>query len=153
MEASTKMLKPEIINTHAESVLDLLIAQCADLEALLVLARRETQAAEALDFEEVLRIVEDRATLGERLEVYHRQAAEMRRRLGEYDPVLRSEAARRAATLATAILAEDARTKPLMLASRDEAAREYQRLGQSQRCVNAYLREGSHATMAWDQRI
>lgn len=148
------MLKPGTIDAHAESILDLLIAQCADLEALLTLARRERRAVEARDFEETLRIVADRATLGERLEIYHRQIAEMRLRLGESaESALQSDEGRRAATLAAAILAEDACSKPPLMLARDDAAREHQLLGRSQRCVNAYLNEGSHAAMAWDQRV
>ena len=138
---------------QADSVLDLLIAQCADLEALLVLARREAQAAENRNFDEVLRVAEERATLGERLEVYHRQIAEMRQRLGELaEPALRTDTAKRTTALATQILAEDARTYPLLLAARSELLHEQQQLDRSQRAVNAYLQDGPRLSIACDRR-
>ena len=147
------MSQTEPIELHADSVLDLLIAQCADLEALLALARREAYAAEAKDFDEILRVVEERATLGERLEVYHRQIAEMRLKLGEAaEPALRTSVAKRVTMLATEILAEDAQTRPLLLAARNEVAGKQQRLDRSQRCVNAYLRDSYHA-VACDQHL
>src|SRR2546428_1987470 len=99
------MTRTHSIEVKADSLLDLLIGQCADLEALLRLARREEEAVKARNFDELLRVTEERATLGERLEVYHRQIAEMRLRLGEAAaPVLRSEAASRATLLVTGIL-------------------------------------------------
>jgi hypothetical protein len=138
---------------HADSVLDLLIAQCADLEALLTLARREAQAAEARNFDEILRVAEERATLGERLEVYHRQIAEMRLRLGAVvEPMMRSETAKHTAALATEILAEDARTYPLLLAARNELVQEQQQLDRSNRAVNAYLQDGRALSVAYDRR-
>ena len=148
------MLKAESIDLHADSVLDLLIAQCTDLEALLMLARREAQIAEANNFDDILRVVDERATLGERLEVYHRQIAEMRLKLGEAaEPVIETEVARRSAALVSEILAEDARTHQLLLAARSELGREQQRLNLSQRCLNAYLRGGVNAAVAYDHHL
>ncbi|MEJ7713932.1 MAG: hypothetical protein WKF84_29825 [Pyrinomonadaceae bacterium] len=48
-------------------MISLLTAQCADLEALLSLARQETAAAVKNDFAEVMCLVEERAALGSRL--------------------------------------------------------------------------------------
>jgi hypothetical protein len=135
------------------SLMELLIAQCADLEALLALARRETDAAERGDFDELMRVVEARATLGERLEVYHRQIAELRQRLGAAgEAALRSAAAAQATTLATEILALDARTRPLLLSTRNQLSEECLRLDQTRRGANAYLREGHRPPIAYDQR-
>ncbi len=150
------------IQQHAVSVLDLLIAQCSDLEALLALARQEEQAANARNFDEVLRIVNERASLGERLEVYHRQIADLRAKLGsaEARPCTAAPQAGPTQTallgqtvvLVSAIRAADARTQPLLLAARNELSAEQRRLEHVQRGVNAYLREGRLA-IACDQHV
>lgn len=147
-------MQTEWIDQQAETVLDLLIGQCADLESLLALAREEARAAEVRDFDEVLRIVSERATLGERLEVYHRQIAELRQRLGEAaEPAFRSETADRIARVATEILSEDARTKPLLLAARNDLSLQQQQLDRSQKGVTAYLKDQRRISVACDQRI
>jgi phosphoenolpyruvate carboxylase len=140
------------IESQADTLLDLLIGQCDDLEKLLALSRRETEAAERRDFEEVLRVVAERATLGERLEVYHRQIAELRARLGERaEPVMRGQAVTRAVDLAHSVLAQDQVTRPLLLAAREEAMSGQRQLAHSRRGVSAYLQEGPHAPLACDQ--
>ena len=147
------MLTSEPIHHQADSVLDLLIAQCADLEALLGLARREEEAAAAQNFDEILRVVAERATLGERLEVYHRQIAELRQQLGAAaEVVLQSEITRQTVALVAEIQTTDARTRPLLLAARGALVSEQQRLTQAQRGVTAYLRDG-HTAVACDRRI
>jgi hypothetical protein len=156
------MLTNHPINHHAVSVLDLLIAQCTDLEALLALARQEEQAATSRNFDEVLRVVNERASLGERLEVYHRQIAELRDKLGHTEIVAATTSAPAGTTQATllgqtvalvaAIRATDARTQPLLLAARNELGEEQRRLDKTQRGVNAYLRDGRMA-IACDQHV
>lgn len=153
------MLTNHPINHHAVSVLDLLIAQCADLEALLALARQEEQAATHRNFDEVLRVVNERATLGERLEVYHRQIAELRAQLGFTEPVAATPAGTtqtalvgQTVALVAAIRATDARTHPLLLAARQELSEEQRRLDKTQRGVNAYLRDG-RMSIACDQHV
>jgi hypothetical protein len=137
----------------ADSLLDLLIGQCADLEALLALAREEEAAAEARNFDEILRVTQERATIGERLETYHRQIAEMRMRLGEAaEPALRCAQATRAATLVMGILEHDGRSRPLLLAARQEIAGECLRLDQTRRGMSAYLQENSKTPVACDQQ-
>lgn len=137
---------------EADSLLDLLIGQCDDLEKLLALSRRETQAAEQRDFEEVLRVVEERATLGERLEVYHRQIAELRLRLGEQaEPIMQSQTVTRAANLAESILVQDNITRPLLMAARDEVEVQQKNLTQASRGVAAYMQEGVRSSVACDQ--
>jgi hypothetical protein len=144
------------VERQVEPLLDLLAAQCADLEALLLLARRETRAAEDLNFSEVMRVVEERATLGGRLEVYHRQIAELRTRCGDVSlaPILGGEIARQTLRLAADIQAQDARTRPLLLQAQSETRRELTQLTQNRRGVGAYLRDGATAIpVACDQRV
>lgn len=142
------------IELHADSVMDILAAQCADLETLLELARRETEAAERLDFEAVMRIVGERASLGERLEVYHRQIAEMRQRLSEpVETALRGRVAGRAVELALDIQRQDAHTRPLLMAARSETAANLSRLNKGQRNINGYLRDARSGAVACDQVI
>ncbi len=131
---------------------DLLLAQCEDLAALLALARREEEASAAKDFDEILRVVAERATLGERLEVYHRQLAELRQQLHVAESMAQSDVARQTVALVAEIQATDARTHPLLLAARGELVGEQQRLAQAQRGVCAYLQDG-HTAVACDQRI
>jgi hypothetical protein len=147
------VLTNESLNHHADSVLDLLIAQCADLEVLLALARREEQATAEKNFDEILRVVAERATLGERLEVYQRQFAELRQQLGAAaETVLQSAVTRQTLALVTEIQTTDNRTRPLLLAARSELLSEQQRLAQAQRGVNAYLRDG-YTGLACDRRV
>ena len=146
------MLHKNAIEAEADSVLDLLIAQCADLEALLQLARRETAVADSGDFEELMRVVSARAELGERLEVWHRQIAEMRERLGAAaESTLQNEAATRAASLINGILMQDEQTRPLLVVARDRAAAAAREVEQKRRGVSAYLRDGRSQAVACDQ--
>lgn len=140
------------IEPQADSLLGLLIGQCDDLEKLLALSRREAEAAGRRDFEEVLRVVGERATLGERLEVYHRQIAELRLRLGERaELVMQTHTVMRAAELAHRILAQDSLTRPLLVAARDEAAERQRHLAHARRGVSAYLQDGTATSTACDQ--
>ncbi|MDX2030126.1 MAG: hypothetical protein SF339_05630 [Blastocatellia bacterium] len=134
------------IHRHADFVLDLLIAQCEDLEGLLALARREEEAAAARNFDEILRVVDARATLGERLETYHRQIADLRRKLGDVaEPPAQSELSRRTAATIIEIQATDSRTRPLLLAARNDLVRQQQRLDRARQGVTAYLQESATA--------
>lgn len=140
------------LTTEAASLLDLLIAQCEDLEALLVLSRHEAAAVEARDFDEVLRITAERATLGERLEVYHRQVADLRHRLGTVaETVLHSPTVTRITELVHGIMAQDSYTRPLLQALRDDIDAQRQHLTRGQRGLTAYLNEGRMPAVACDQ--
>lgn len=140
------------LTTEADTLLDLLIAQCMDLEALLTLSRSEATAVQARDFDEVLRLTAERATLGERLEVYHRQIAEMRQRLGAAaETVMHSPMATRITELVNGIVAQDNYTRPLLLEVRQEIEQQTQRLTQAQRGLTAYLNEGRLPAVACDQ--
>ena len=140
------MLPPaQSIEAQSDSLIGILADQCGDLETLLALARSETRAVEARDFGEVMRVVSERAALGERLESYHRQLAELRQRLGEAcKPGLRSAAAARSVALVVEIQAQDARTRPLLLAAQCELQDESLKLDQARRGVGAYLRDPRH---------
>ena len=143
---------PKEIQT--DSVMEILAAQCADLETLLALARRETAAVEQSDFKAIMRIVGERASLGERLEVYHRQIAEMRRRMSDsVERALGSRPATRAAELAVDIQAQDTHTHRLLMAAREEAATALSRLDQGRRSITGYLRDHRPAAVACDQHI
>lgn len=146
------MLHKAKVEAQAESLLDLLIDQCADLEALLQLARRENEAVEQEDFAALLGVVSARAELSGRLEVHQRQIAEMRERLGETaEAAFQSEAARRAAGLANSIMVQDESTRPMLVAARDRAAAEARMLEQKRRGLSAYLPESRRPAIACDQ--
>ncbi|HET6976335.1 MAG TPA: hypothetical protein VFI24_08430 [Pyrinomonadaceae bacterium] len=116
---------------YAEPLMELLTAQCADLEALLLLARRENVAANEGNFEELFSIAGERASFSQRLESYHTQVSELRSRLG--DNSLNSAPAREAIRLAVEIQSQDAQTKSLLLTART-------RLNESHRNSTAYLK-------------
>jgi flagellar biosynthesis/type III secretory pathway chaperone len=142
------------IKEQPEAVLELLIAQCADLEALLELARAEQAALEQGDFEEVFRVVEERASLGERLEVYHRQIAQLRLTLGEAaEPALQSAPGAQAMRLVQEILALDAGTRPQLLAARERIIGESRELEKMRRGLSAYLPDGRRSALAYDRRV
>ncbi len=140
------------LTAEADSLLDLLLAQCADLEALLVLSRHETTAAAARDFDEIIRITAERATLGERLEVYHRQIADLRQCLGTAaETVFQSPTATRMAELVNSVQAQDQRAHSFLLVVRQELDGEQKQLNQAQRGLTAYLNEGRMPAVACDQ--
>jgi hypothetical protein len=140
------------LTTEADSLLDLLIAQCADLEALLLLARGEAAAVQARDFDEVMRLTAERATLGERLEVYHRQVADLRHRLGAAaETVMDSPTVTRITELVHGIMAQDSYTRPLLLELREDLDQQRQHLTRAQRGLTAYLNEGRMPAVACDQ--
>lgn len=140
------------LTAEADTLLDLLIAQCTDLEAILTLSRHETTAVETRNFDEIIRITTERATLGERLEVYHRQVAELRQRMGSMaEEVMQSPTVARITELVNGIKAQDNQTQPLLLAVRKEIEQERRQLDQTQRGLTAYMNEGRMPAVACDQ--
>jgi hypothetical protein len=140
------------INAHADSLIELLIAQCRDLERLLELSRREAAALEREDFSALLETVRERATLGERLEVYHRQLAELRAEMGEdFAPGLKNEWASRAIELAMKIQAQDAETRAALILMRQKTGEQLALLKQARHQVSAYLNEGRRLPIACDR--
>jgi hypothetical protein len=142
------------IEAMAEPLMDILAAQCADLEALLALSRSEAAATERKDFEEVMRVVAERASIGERLESYHRQMAEMRARMGgAADAAIGGPVASRICALIVDIQAQDAKTLPLLTAAHQEAREGIQRIDVGRRGANAYMRDARRGSIACDQRL
>jgi hypothetical protein len=137
--------KNNISHPQADSLMDLLIAQCSDLETLLGLARRENVAAQSDDFGELFAVYGERAELGDRLESYHRQVAELRDRLGHCavntDPVLSTKTVQ----LVVEIQAQDKQTTSLLIAHQALTKDELARLGYQQQNSLAYL-QGARAT-------
>jgi hypothetical protein len=125
--------------SRSDSVIELLIAQCVDLEALLVLARRENAAAKAEDFEEVFAVVTERSTLSERLEVYNRQISELRSQL---KGIQGSNLVGVATQLIVDIQAQDADTTSLLIANRTRTGEALTRLDLGHRNSLAYLQNG-----------
>jgi hypothetical protein len=137
----------------SETLLDLLIGQCTDLQSLLVLARRETDAAERDDFDQLLEVAGERASLGERLETYHRQITELRDKLGEKNGLLVDHAlVKEGVQLALNIREQDSQTTSLLLAARTRIGEAIARLGQSQRHSLAYLQNESASGLNCDRR-
>jgi hypothetical protein len=132
--------KNRISVRQTDSLMDLLIAQCSDLEGLLALARRETVAANSENFDELFVVFGERAKLGDRLENYHRQVAELRDKLGQcagtyIDPALSTKTIQ----LVVEIQAQDVKTRSLLLATQTTTSEEIARLDYSQRNSLAYL--------------
>ena len=141
------------ITAQADSLIEILTAQCSDLEELLRLARRETEAAAAKDFDAVMRLVERRAPLVERLEVYHRRIAELRVKLGGGSAdLLGLSLSDRTVRLAADISQQDARTRPLLIEAFEETALSLSRLERGRRGASAYLREDRATSVACDRR-
>jgi flagellar biosynthesis/type III secretory pathway chaperone len=141
------------IEAQADSLMDILAAQCSDLEELLALARRETTAAQERNFEKLLEVVTERATIGERLEIYHQQIAELRMRLGDLSiPALNSDVSQHTAELVASIQAQDACTLPLLINARNELSDQHQKVNQTGRGLSAYLRDGHIVPVACDMK-
>ena len=129
------------INEKSDSLIELLTAQCSDLEKLLALAREETIAAQRGNFEDVLDIVTKRAEIGSRLETFQQQLSELRTHLGESaTALLRNEITARVVEIAGLTLAQDQKTKLLLTGTRENAAAELANLERGQRGANVYMR-------------
>lgn len=147
------MFQAEKITTKSDSLIELLTAQCADLEKLLSLAREETLAAEGGNFLGILDIVSDRERIGKRLETFHRQLAELRSSLGESDETIRrSEMAKRVVEIARLTIEQDGKTRLLLNDKRKKSFDELNNLEKSSRGNNAYLREQTRG-LAYDNNF
>lgn len=136
------MFQSEEITKKSDSIIELLTAQCADLEKLLSLAREETLAAEKSDFLGILDIVSDRERIGKRLETFQRQLAELRSGLGENEEtVRRNEITKRVVEIANMTIEQDQKTKLLLTTSREKSFEELNKNERSYRGNSAYLRE------------
>jgi hypothetical protein len=135
---------------YAEPLMELLTAQCADLEALLLLARRENVAAKEGNFEDLLLIAGERVVFSERLESYHTQVSELRARLGDTS-LASSVPAREVIRLAVEIQSHDAQTKSLLLTARAQTSDALSRLNESHRNSTAYLKHPSTTGRNYNQ--
>lgn len=138
------MASQETVKTHSDSLIELLGAQCSDLEQLLALARQETLAAQEGQFLKVWDIVSERAVIGKRLETYHRQISELRGTLeAAGHSVTQYDITNRVVELANSTLLQDQKTRALLTASRTQAADGLKALNRGQAGSNAYMRENT----------
>ena len=136
------MVFTENIKKRSDSLIELLGAQCTDLEALLGLAREEAAAAENGMFLRIWEIVSERAVIAERLETYHRRIAELRTYLeSEGEPVSNYDITNRVIELANMTLAQDQKTRHLLTGLREDSRSSLQNLERSHLQSNKYLSE------------
>jgi flagellar biosynthesis/type III secretory pathway chaperone len=139
---------------QSDTVMDILAAQCGDLEALLALARQETEAVEKQDFTKLFEVVSERATLGERLEVYHRQICSLRLAMGERNlSDYPGNPASRASNLVQQILEQDACTRPLLVAAFRDTGERINDVVHKQQRSRAYVHEANTKSLAYDRRV
>jgi hypothetical protein len=129
------------ITEKSDSLIELLTAQCSDLEKLLALAREETIATQCGNFEDVFDIVTKRTEIGDRLETFQRQLSELRAHLGDSaTTILNNEITARVVEVAGLTLAQDQKTRLLLTGVRESAAAELANLERGQRGANVYMR-------------
>ena len=138
---------------NSDTLVDLLSAQCSELETLLALAREETQAAQDGKFLKVLDIVSERSRVGKRLETYHQQISELRGTLqAEGHNVSGYDITNRVMELANMTLVQDQKTRPLLAALKSEAVASLQNVETSTYRANAYLKENRKG-LAFDRSL
>lgn len=128
------------IAEKSDTIIELLAAQCSDLEKLLAIAREETRAAEAQDFERILEIVSERSQIGERLEVFQRRISDLRGFLGDSAEINRHQIANRIIEVASLTLEQDEKTRKLLTGVKEDTALELRNLETGNRNANVYLR-------------
>jgi hypothetical protein len=127
---------------NSDTLVELLAAQCTELEKLLALAREETEAAKDRNFLKVWDIVSERAAIGKRLETFQQQIGELRGALeSEGHNLSQHDITDRVIELANLTLVQDQRTRLLLAASRDEATEEMRNLETFKYRTNAYFHE------------
>ena len=137
------MNTPSNITQESDSIINLLAAQCADLEKLLLLARQETVAAELGNFGTILNITSERAEISKRLETFQQQIAELRGFLGKSVDTSNkyNETSNRVAELANQTLMQDQQTRLFLTAMCEKSSEELKKLETVNRGTNIYLRE------------
>lgn len=141
--------QPKIVE-NSDSIIELLAAQCGDLEKLLAIAREETCAAETEDFERILEIVSERAKIGERLEIFQRQISELRGFLGENAQIKRAQLVNRITEIASLTIEQDEKTRRLLKGVKEKTAEELKTLETGSKNANVYLR-GRQTGLAYNQ--
>lgn len=139
---------PKII-ANSDSIIEILAAQCADLEKLLAIAREQTHAAEAEDFDKMLEIVSERTKIGERLEVFQQKISELRMFLGENADDKRTRLTNRITEIANLTVVQDRKTKLLLEGVKEKTARELNALENNNKNANIYLR-GQQTGLAYN---
>ena len=138
MDSSNKLIK------NSDSLIELLAAQCSDLEKLLALAREETLAAQQGKFLKIWDIVAERDAIGKRLETFHRQISELRGHLeSKGESVSQYDITNRVVELANQTLVQDQATRLLLMESSEKTVGELKNLEKSHYGTNAYLRENT----------
>lgn len=136
------MISHDNLKKNSDSLIELLAAQCSDLEKLLLLAREETLAAEQGKFLKIWDIVSERAEIGKRLETFQQQIGELRGCLeSKGENISQYDVTNRVIELANKTLAQDQKTRLLLTASRTEVIDNLKNLDKSQYTTNAYLHE------------
>ena len=130
------MSRSEKIKNNSDSLIELLTAQCTDLEELLSLARQETEAAKNGNFLGILDVVSERAKIGEKLETFQRQITELRSNLEQPIPTKVSE---RVIELSNLTLYQDKATTKLLTTANEETSKELIGLEKAERTTNAYI--------------
>jgi flagellar biosynthesis/type III secretory pathway chaperone len=145
-------LTRDLIN-NSDTLVELLAAQCAELEKLLALAREETEAASDGRFLRVWDIVSERAAVGKRLETFQQQITELRGALESDGHALSGhDITDRVIELANLTLVQDQKTRLLLAASREKTAADLKDLDTSNYRTNAYLRENTKG-LAYDRNF
>jgi flagellar biosynthesis/type III secretory pathway chaperone len=138
MASSNNLIK------HSDSLIELLAAQCVDLEKLLSLAKEETAAAEQGKFLKIWDIVSQRTAIGKRLETFHHQISEIRSHLeSKGENLSQYDITNRVIELANLTLLQDQQTRFLLTESRKELSASLVNLDKSHHGTNAYLRENT----------
>lgn len=138
---------------NSDTLVELLTAQCADLEKLLSLAKEETVAAEAGKFTRIWDIVSERNSIGRRLETFHQQIAELRTSLGSQgDSVGKYDITARVIELSNLTLIQDQQTRKLLAEARDKATTEMIQLDRSQSGTDAYMRQPTRG-LSYDREV
>lgn len=132
------MLNSDKIEQKSDSLIDLLSAQCIDLEKLLNLAREETIAVKHGNFGKLIDIVSERDKIGSRLETFQQQIAELR--IGLEKTSYQTLTSKIIETT-NMTLAQDNKTKLLLEGTREETVQELKNLDTFQKGTNAYLKE------------
>lgn len=130
------MQNDSTIEKQSDSLIELLTAQCADLENLLSLAREETTAAKQGNFAKIIDIYSERSELNNRLETFQQQINELRETLGKAVP---NEISTRVKEVVNLTLAQDRETRLLLTSSKEDAIAKLNNLENSKKKTDVYM--------------
>ncbi len=142
------------IEDNSDSIIGILAAQCKDLEVLLSLARREAAALKDNNFDDLLTVTKERASLTDRLEIYHKQLADLRSRFEvDFHYVNKTTIALQTQELVTKIQSQCSENLQMLLVSRNNLLRDRRQLDQSRRSLSAYSQNMPSISIAYDEHI